>query len=198
MSPAARVPAPAPLLLYGLCPLLAPAHTLLTGLAMGLLAATVLGAVTLVLRWCRNLVAAPLAAALALLLTASCVSALDLLLQSLLFPLRAALGIYLPLIAGNALILSLLDEQFAQSAREAWRRALRNAGAMLVLATACGALRELAGAGRLLTDTAVLQGLPAAAATGGLALAATAAGTLFALALLAALLQYGAARSSPA
>lgn len=124
-----------------------------------------------------------------LLIGATWATVADLVLQACAYPMRDGLGIYVPLIAGNCLLLMHLEARALVDApgaalRGAWAVAL--SAAMLVIAA--GTIRELAAAGQLLSD-APLMGWHAPIGTLNpvkLPLLASAAGAFLVLSILIA------------
>ena len=186
---AAETPMP-PLLFLGVCPLLAKSTTLLSGVCLGAAAALVLCGSALSLLICRRLVPAAAPLVFLLLLNTTWVSVIDLVLQVSLFPLRQELGVYLPLIAANCLVLSTLEEGvLGEGSRAALWRAGRIGTWILLCVAAVGAVRELAATGLLLGDAALLGFAPPAPGGTGFAVMRSPAGAFLVLGLLAALLQ---------
>jgi electron transport complex protein RnfE len=176
--------------LLGLCPLLAKSTTLLSGACMGATAAVVLLGSAASLVACRRLVPASAPLIFLLLLTAAWVSVADLALQAWLFSLRQTLGAYVPLIAANCLLLSVLEERVLREGGAALRHACLTGAWIILGATVVGGIRELAAGGTLLADAALI-GLAPPQTGGGtfLALMHAPAGALLALGVLAAGLQ---------
>lgn len=150
---------PALVKLLGLCPLLAVSNTLINALALGL--ATILTllvsncAVSLLRHWLISTIRLPLY----VLIIASSVTAIDLLTQAHLPALHASLGIFLPLIVTNCLIIGRAE---AFASRQPLPMAATDALAMgtgftLVLVI-LGALREIFGNGTLLGEAELLFG----------------------------------------
>jgi electron transport complex protein RnfE len=189
----AALGAPFPQIMFlGLCPLLATGTTLLSGACLGAAAAIMLCGSASCLLVCRRFVPASAPMIFLLLLTAGWVSVIDLSLQYWWFPLRQGLGIYVPLMAANCLLLSTLEERMLRGGGgAAFGETCRVAGWVLVCVAAAGGLRELAATGVLLGDAGLL-GLrsPFAAGGSGLAVLRAPAGAFLALGLLAALLQF--------
>ena len=183
--------APIPQLMFlGLCPLLAKGTTLLTAACLGAAAAVVLCGSAWCLLACRRLVPASAPVVFILLLTAAWVSVIDLALQYWLFPLRQALGIYVPLIAANVLVLSTLEERMlAEGTVTAFGRACAMGVWVFACAAVAGGLRELVTSGVLLGDLSLLGSGQDAASPAVFALIKAPAGAFLTLAALAALLQ---------
>ena len=145
--------------LLGLCPLLAVSTSLASGLALGLATLAVLVAsnasAALIGRWLPPEVRLGVFVAV----IAGLVTALELLLAAWRPGMHAALGIYLPLIVTNCLILGRA-ESFAAS--EGIGRAVVDGFAMgtgfLLVLLALSATRELVGRGSLGADLNLLVG----------------------------------------
>jgi len=186
------------LLLFGICPLLVASTTLLSGVVMGAAAAFVLCASAASLAICRRFVPAAAPLVFLLILTAFWTSILDLVLQSWMFPMRQGLGIYLPLIAGNCLVLAVLEEEvLGEGTGRALARVGRTGGGILLCVAAVGAVREFAATGSLLGDAALLGFEPPAHGVAGLAIMRSSTGAFLALALLAASAQAFRRRGGP-
>jgi Na+-translocating ferredoxin:NAD+ oxidoreductase subunit E len=130
--------------LIGLCPLLAVSRTFATGLALGMASLAVLCAsnwlVAVLARW----IAPPVRTGAFLLLIAALVTAVDLLFQAEWFDLYGQVGLFVPLIVTNCLILTRAESFAAHHGP--WPALLDGLsyglGFTLVLA-GLGALREL-------------------------------------------------------
>jgi len=145
--------------LLGLCPLLAVTSTLINGLGLGIATLLVLTLSNLFVSATRRLIAQELRIPVFVLIIASLVTVVDLLMQAWLPQLTRTLGIFIPLIVTNCMILGRA-EAFAS------RNPVRLAGvdglaqglgfaAVLVL---LGAARELLGHGTLMADSHLLLG----------------------------------------
>lgn len=145
--------------LLGLCPLLAISNTLINGLSLGLATlATLLVSNTLVAGF-RSSIPAAVRIPLYVLIIASTVSVIELLMQAWLPSLFVTLGIFLPLIVTNCLILGRAE---AFAVRNSVRLSIIDAlfmglGFLLVLCV-LGATREFIGQGSILTDSHFLFG----------------------------------------
>jgi electron transport complex protein RnfE len=188
--------------LLGLCPLLAVSTTLAYGLGLGLATIIVLlisnALAAAVGRWLLP----EIRIAVFVVIIAAAVTAVELSLAAWLPELHAALGIFLPLIVTNCLVLARA-ESFAS--RHALRHALLDAlamgGGFLLVLLALGACRELLGQGSL--GAGLEQVLGPAAATSrielfpaqrGLLLAVLPPGAFILLGLMIAARNVGAQR----
>jgi electron transport complex protein RnfE len=135
-----------------------------------------------------------------LLLTAAWVSVFDLALQYWLFPLRQQLGIYVPLIAANCLLLSTLEGRILREGSGAALAGACRIGAWVILwMVAAGAFRELAATGLVFGDAGLIGfEAPDAADRSGFPVLRSPAGAFLALGLLAALAQAVPTRRAPA
>ena len=142
-----------------MCPLLAVTSTLINGLGLGIATLLVLTLSNLLVSATRRLIAQELRIPVFVLIIASLVTVVDLLMQAWLPQLTRTLGIFIPLIVTNCMILGRA-EAFAS------RNPVRLAGvdglaqglgfaAVLVL---LGAARELLGHGTLMADSHLLLG----------------------------------------
>ena len=150
---------PALVKLLGLCPLLAVSNTAINGLGLGL--ATLLTlviastSVSLLRPWLQSAVRIPTY----VVVIASTVSLIEFCLQAWMPALHLTLGIFLPLIVTNCLIMGRAE---AHASRQRWQSAVVDALAMgtgfLCVLVLLGLLRELIGQGTLLADAELLFG----------------------------------------
>lgn len=140
---------PALVQLLGLSPLLAMSRSLATALGLGLATLAVLVAASVAVALLRNRTPDAVRMPLFLLLIATFTGCIELLLQAYRYPLYQALGIFVPLIAANGVLLASADtssrHSLATAARDGLLTGLGFAGVLIVL----GALRELLGQGTL-------------------------------------------------
>lgn len=148
--------------LLGLCPLLAVSTSLGSGLGLGLATLAVLAASNFAAALVGRFLPGEIRIAVFVLLIASLVTAVELALAAWLPGLHAALGIFLPLIVTNCLLLARAE---AFAARNPPHLALLDGVAMgsgfLAVLVMLGAVRELLGRGSLGHDLHTLLGLPA-------------------------------------
>jgi len=152
--------------LLGLCPLLAISNTTINGLGLGLATLLTLivanGTVSLV----RHSIQTPIRIPLYVLIIATTVTVIELSMQAWLPALHSSLGIFLPLIVTNCLIMGRAE---AFAARQPPKLAIIDAFAMglgfLAVLLALGTIRELIGQGTLLADASLLFGSAAASWT---------------------------------
>ena len=145
--------------LLGLCPLLAVSGTVVNALGLGIATTLVLAGSNVTVSLIRNLVRPELRIPSFVLVIASFVTAVELLMQAFLYDLYLILGIFIPLIVTNCVIIARA-ESFA-SKNNVWRSLLdglaMGIGFTLVL-LALGAIREILGYGTLLAQAELLFG----------------------------------------
>lgn len=169
----------------GLSPLLARSETLYSGLVMGLAfviallsSVAIVGALRRFVPWSYRLI-------FILLVTATIVTILDRFMQAWLFELHQALGIYVPLMAMNALLLVTLEETALR--RPLWhslKTAAATGSAVFMILVVAGLLRQWLGQGGAM--------MPA----GGLPIMGTAAGAFLTLGCLIAAVRFLTAQSA--
>ena len=149
--------------LLGLCPLLGTSNSMVNALGLGLATIFVLAcsnaAVSASRRWLSDAVRLPAF----VLIIAALTTCIELLMQAWTFELYQILGIFIPLITTNCVILGRAEAFAARNGvlRSAFDGLMTGAGFALVLLV-LGTLRELFGHGTLLADMNLLFG-PAAA-----------------------------------
>lgn len=149
--------------LLGLCPLLGTSNSMVNALGLGLATIFVLAcsnaAVSASRRWLSEAVRLPVF----VLIIAALTTCIELLMQAWTFELYQILGIFIPLITTNCVILGRAEAFAARNGvlRSAFDGLMTGAGFALVLLV-LGTLRELFGHGTLLADMNLLFG-PAAA-----------------------------------
>ncbi len=148
--------------ILGMCPVLVMSNNIVNGVSLGLATSLVMLVSGLGVAAMRQFVPAEIRTPIFILIIAALVTMVDLLMNSYLHGLYVVLGIFIPLIATNCIVLARA-EAFAskngvvQSALDGFFMGL---GLTLVLAV-LGAMRELVGKGTLLSDIDLLFG-PAA------------------------------------
>ena len=190
--------------LLGLCPLLAVGNTTVNALGLGLATLATLLVTNVSVSLLRHLIPPPVRLPAHVLIIATTVTVVELAMQAWLPELHAALGIFLPLIVTNCLILGRA-QAFAsrRSVRLAAIDALAAGTGFLAVLLALGASRELVGRGTLLADATRLFGDGAVgwtrqvfAAEHGLLLALLPPGAFVALGLMLAVRNVIEARTS--
>jgi electron transport complex protein RnfE len=183
--------------LLGLCPLLAVSNTLINGLGLGVATLFVICATNVLVSAGRHWLHTDFRLPTFVLIIATFVTLIELLFKAFLFDLHLALGIFLPLIVTNCVILGRA-EAFAsrQSIPAALADGIAHGLGFAVVLIVLGGLRELLGYGGLLTDIDVLFGPAEAELTAGsaqqqsgLLLAVLPPGAFIGLAILIALRQ---------
>ena len=179
--------------LFGLCPLLAVSSTVVNALGLGIATTFVIIVCVSCVSLMRGFLHVEYRIAAYVLIIAATVTVVDLLMNAFFHDLHLQLGIFVPLIATNCIILVRAD-QFARH-----NRCLRSmtdglaAGLGFILAlVTLGTIRELIGHGTLLADAWMLFGRAGNSMTltvadgGGLELALLPAGAFFSLAFIIA------------
>lgn len=137
-------------LLLGMCPTLATTTSLQNGIGMGLSTAAVLACSNVAISLLRKVIPNQIRIASYIVVVATFVTAVDLLMQAFLPGLSKALGLYIPLIVVNCIILGRA-EAFAsknkpgQSFLDGVFTGLGFTGALAIL----GGIREILGAGTI-------------------------------------------------
>lgn len=137
-------------LLLGMCPTMATTTSLQNGLGMGLSTAAVLACSNLVISLLRKVIPNEIRIASYVVVIATFVTAVDLLMQAFVQSLSESLGLYIPLIVVNCIILGRA-EAFAskntpgRSFLDGVFTGLGFTGALAIL----GAIREILGAGTI-------------------------------------------------
>lgn len=139
--------------LLGLCPLIAVSRTLLTGLALGIATLLVICATNVLVSLCRPWIDSRVRLPALVLIIAAFVTCIDLLFKAYWFDMYGEIGLFIPLIVTNCVILSRAE---AFASRNALPPALLDGlghglGFLLVLA-ALGAMRELFSQGLLIAS----------------------------------------------
>lgn len=154
---------PAIVQLLGLCPLLAVTGSVVNAIGLGLATTLVLATSNTCVSLIRNIVSDAIRLPAFVMIIASAVTCIELLMQAFAYELYQILGIFLPLITTNCVILGRADG-FARKntlAPALYDGLIMGLGFGVVLVL-LGALRELAGTGALFADMDLLFG-PAAA-----------------------------------
>ena len=150
---------PALVQLLGLCPLLAVSGSVVNALGMGLATALVLMGTNTLVSMVRHVVPDTIRLPAFVLIIAGAVTLVELLMQAYAYGLYEVLGIFLPLITTNCVVLGRA-EAFASknpvplAALEGLMMGLGFSAVLVVL----GALRELLGNGTLFADMQLLFG----------------------------------------
>lgn len=149
--------------LLGLCPTLAVTTTLVNGLSLGLATALVMaasnGAVSPVRRYIPDEIRVPVF----ILVIAALVTVIDLLINAFALPLHRVLGIFIPLIVVNCIVLARVESFAAKNepVPSVLDGFMMGIGLTLVLSL-LGGMRELAGKGTLFSGIDLVFGPNAA------------------------------------
>ena len=150
---------PALVKLLGLCPLLAVSNTTINAFALGIATTLTLIVTNLSVSLLRENIPQAIRLPIYVLIIATSVTCIELVIQAWLPALHDALGIFLPLIVTNCLIIGRA-EAFAsrQNLSHAGTDALAMGFGFTWVLVALGTLRELIGQGTLLADAHLLFG----------------------------------------
>ena len=154
---------PSFVLLLGMCPLLATSTSVENGFGMGIAATVVLICSNVVISLLRKIIPNEIRIASYIVVIAGFVSIVNMLLEAFLPALHASLGIFIPLIVVNCIILARA-EAFASkngvldSALDGLGIGLGFTGALLILST----IREILGNGTFLGFPVFGENFPAA------------------------------------
>lgn len=157
---------PATVQLLGLCPLLAVTGTVINGLGLGLATTLVLMGSNITVSLVRNIVRPELRIPVFVLVIASFVTIVELSMKAFLYDLYMILGIFIPLIVTNCVIIARA-EAFA-SKNNVGRSALDGLSMGLgftVILIILGGFREILGKGTLFSQAELLFGEQAQALT---------------------------------
>ena len=183
--------------LLGLCPLLAVSTNLITALTLSLLTLLVLLCSVALVSLLRMLTHEALRLPLFMLYISALTVVLQLLLERFAYPTALQVGLFLPLIITNCLVLSEVELLYRSdhSLLKGLQNALRTALSFGATLLAIGALRELLGGGTLLSGGASFS-LPTLHLGDfhGFPLAVLPAGAFFTLAFLMVLRNYWLSR----
>lgn len=154
---------PSLVLLLGMCPLLATSTSVVNGLGMGLTATAVLICSNVVISLLRKIIPNQIRIAAYIVVIAGFVTIVDLMLAAFLPDLHASLGLFIPLIVVNCIILARA-ESFASkngvldSALDGLSMGLGFTFALLIMST----IREILGNGTFLGFHILGKSFPAA------------------------------------
>jgi electron transport complex protein RnfE len=145
--------------LLGLCPLLAISSNVINAVSLGLATTLVMAAASGAVSSVRNVVPHEIRIPVFVLIIAALVTVIDLAMNAFVHPLYLVLGIFIPLITTNCIVLARAD---AYAAKNHPLHALIDAVAMglgltLVLVV-LGAIREVAGRGTLFSGIDLVLG----------------------------------------
>ncbi|MBX9914231.1 MAG: electron transport complex subunit E [Pseudomonadaceae bacterium] len=149
--------------LLGLCPLLGVSNSMVNALGMGIATALVLACSNAAVALIRHQVTDAVRLPVFVMIIAALTTCIELLMQAFTYELYQVLGIFIPLITTNCIILGRAEAFAAKNsvAHASFDGLMMGIGFGLVL-LALGTLRELLGTGMLLSNMQLLFG-PAAA-----------------------------------
>lgn len=145
--------------LLGLCPTLAMTTNLVNGFSLGLMTAIVMAASNAAVSPIRHHVPSEIRIPVFILIIAALVTVIDLAMHAYLHTLHGVLGIFIPLIVTNCIVLARVEafaakNEVAPSAFDGWMMGI---GLALVLAL-LGGVREMLGAGTLFSGIDLVFG----------------------------------------
>jgi electron transport complex protein RnfE len=145
--------------LLGLCPLLAVSGTVVNALGLGIATTLVMTGSNITVSLVRNLVRPELRIPTFVLIIASLVTAVELAMKAFMYDLYLVLGIFIPLIVTNCVIIARAESfasknNVARSALDGLAMGLGFTAVLLVL----GAMREIIGHGTLLAQAELMFG----------------------------------------
>lgn len=154
---------PAIVQLLGLCPLLAVTGSVVNSIGLGLATTLVLVCSNTAVSLIRNVVSEAVRLPVFVMIIASAVTCIELLMQAFTYELYLILGIFLPLITTNCVILGRADAFASKSPLlpAVYDGFIMGVGFTLILVM-LGALRELVGTGALFANMDLLFGPGAA------------------------------------
>lgn len=148
-------------LILGMCPTLGVTSSAINGMGMGVATMAVLILSNMVISMIKNIVPDKVRIPVFIVVIASFVTIIQMLMQAYVPSLYASLGVFIPLIVVNCIILGRA-EAFA-SKNSVWDSALDGVGigiGFTLSLTFIGAVRELLGAGSIFGYTFAEQGMP--------------------------------------
>lgn len=143
----------------GLCPLLAMSGSVVNALGMGIATTFVLVTSNLAVSAIRNLVTEAIRLPVFVMVIATAVTLIQLIMQAWTFELYQVLGVFLPLITTNCIILARAEAFACKNPvlPSAWDGLMMGGGAALVMLV-LGISRELIGTGHLFANMDLLFG----------------------------------------
>ena len=150
--------------LLGLCPTLAVTVTMVNGLSLGLMTAIVMAASNAAVSPVRQWVPSEIRIPVFVLIIAALVTVIDLTMHAYMQELHTILGIFIPLIVTNCIVLARVEAFAAKNPvlPSAFDGLMMGIGLALVLAV-LGAVRELVGKGTLFSGVDLVFGASAQA-----------------------------------
>jgi len=150
---------PALVQLLGLCPLLAVSASVVNALSLGIASMIVLLGSNLAVSIFRNLIPNAVRLPIYVMIIAALVTSIELLMQALTYELYLILGIFIPLIVTNCIIMGRAEAFAAKNSVVAslYDAFIMGLGFTIVLVL-LGAIREILGSGTLFSDMHLLLG----------------------------------------
>lgn len=150
--------------LLGLCPTLAVTVSMVNGLSLGLMTAIVMAASNAAVSPIRQFVPTEIRIPVFILIIAALVTVIDLAMHAYMQELHTILGIFIPLIVTNCIVLARVEAFAAKNPvlPSAFDGLMMGIGLALVLAV-LGAVRELVGKGTLFSGVDLVFGASAQA-----------------------------------
>lgn len=147
----------------GLCPVLAVSTSFVNGISLGLATALVMALSNLAISALRNFIPYEIRIPIFILVIAALVTAVDLAMNAYLHSLYLVLGIFIPLIVTNCIVLARIEafaakNEVAPSVFDGW---MMGVGLTFVLGV-LGGIREFVGTGQLFSGIEMV--IPSAAA----------------------------------
>jgi len=150
---------PALVQLLGLCPLLAVTNSVVNSIGLGLATLIVLTGSNLSISLFRNLVPEAVRLPIFVMIIAALVTAIELLMQALTYELYLILGIFIPLIVTNCIIMGRADAFASRNpVKESLIDGLSMSVGFMAVLVLLGAIRELIGTGALFANMHLLFG----------------------------------------
>ena len=138
-------------LVLGLCPTLAVTKTVENGIGMGLATTFVLVCSNILVSALRNIIPSKVRIACFIVVIATFVTVVELLMQAYTYPLFLKLGIFIPLIVVNCIVLGRAEAfAFKNPVAPSLADGLGIGVGFTIALAALGAVRELLGAGSIL------------------------------------------------
>ena len=145
--------------LLGLCPLLAVSNSFINALGLGLATIFVLVTSNVVISAIRNWVQPQVRIPVFVMVIAATVTAIELIMQAQLYELYKVLGIFIPLITTNCIIMGRAEAFAAKNnLPKAFADGVAQGVGFSVALLLLGAMREILGQGTLLRDAHLLFG----------------------------------------
>ncbi len=145
--------------LLGLCPLLAVSNTAINSLGLGLATTFTLIASNVIISKLRNFIPAEIRLPLFVLIIACVVTIVELLMKAWFYQLYKILGIFIPLIVTNCVILARAEIYAAKNPPEkAWQDGLAIGLGFTLVLLLLGGVREVLGTGVLFSHADLMFG----------------------------------------